>query len=176
VRAAESLHKDKLLQGTPDEIFTRLSENTILKGGVVFGACLDENGELMHDYVESIDGLARFHGTPKIQSRIEQAYWDAAIFLKQGRKVLFYGTPCHIAGLKQYLHREYVNLLTVDFVCHGMQSPKTLRNKKKEHASKSCFRPACRNCPFRSGESWSDITLDDTCFTAYSSPHLSLKE
>lgn len=36
--------------------------------------------------------------------------------------MLFSGTPCQIAGLKQYLNKEYENLLTVDFICHGVPS------------------------------------------------------
>jgi hypothetical protein len=48
--------------------------------------------------------------------------------LKEGRKVLFSGTPCQIAGLKRYLRKEYDNLLTVDFVCHGVPSPMIWRD------------------------------------------------
>ena len=43
--------------------------------------------------------------------------------MKAGRKVLFSGTPCQKAGLKRYLHKNYENLLAVDFVCHGVPSP-----------------------------------------------------
>ena len=44
-------------------------------------------------------------------------------FLKQGRKVLFCGTPCQVLGLKKFLRKEYGNLFTVDFLCHGVPSP-----------------------------------------------------
>jgi coenzyme F420-reducing hydrogenase beta subunit len=37
--------------------------------------------------------------------------------------VLFSGTPCQIAGLKAFLRKDYDNLLSVDFVCHGTPSP-----------------------------------------------------
>ena len=36
---------------------------------------------------------------------------------------MFTGTPCQIAGLKKYLGKDYENLLTQDFVCHGVPSP-----------------------------------------------------
>jgi hypothetical protein len=58
-----------------------------------------------------------------VQSTIGDTYREAKDFLKQGRKVLFSGTPCQIAGLKKYLRKEYDNLLTVDVVCHGVPSP-----------------------------------------------------
>ena len=53
------------------------------------------------------------------------------MFLKQGREVLFCGTPCQIAGLKNYLRKEYSNLLAVDFVCHGVPSPLIWREYPK---------------------------------------------
>jgi coenzyme F420-reducing hydrogenase beta subunit len=45
--------------------------------------------------------------------------------LKDGRKVLFSGTPCQIAGLVSFLRELYTtnNLLLVDLVCHGIPSP-----------------------------------------------------
>lgn len=44
-------------------------------------------------------------------------------FLKQNKEVLFTGTPCQIAGLRRFLGKDYENLLTVDFACHGVPSP-----------------------------------------------------
>lgn len=110
-------------QSSSGGIFTLLAEQTIKEGGVVFGARFDESWQVIHDYTESIEGLAPFRGSKYVQSRIGDTFQQAEAFLKQGRKVLFTGTPCQIAGLKKYLHKEYENLLTVDFVCHGVPSP-----------------------------------------------------
>ena len=57
------------------------------------------------------------------------------MFLKAGRKVLFSGTPCQIAGLKKFLCKEYDNLFTVDFVCHGVPSPGVFRWYMREELS-----------------------------------------
>lgn len=54
---------------------------------------------------------------------MEDNYKEVERFLKGGRKVLFSGTPCQISGLKHFLRKEYENLLTVDFICHGVPSP-----------------------------------------------------
>ncbi|MCC8153407.1 MAG: hypothetical protein LIP01_03835 [Tannerellaceae bacterium] len=32
-----------------------------------------------------------------------------------------------MAGLKRFLRKEYPGLLTIDFICHGVPSPKILR-------------------------------------------------
>lgn len=108
-------------------IFTLLAEKTIHENGVVFGARFDANWEVKHDYTESIEGLAAFRGSKYTQSRIEDNYLKAEQFLKKGKKVLFSGTPCQIAGLKKFLKKEYDNLLTIDLICHGVPSPKVWR-------------------------------------------------
>ena len=110
-------------QSSSGGIFTLLAEQTIKEGGVVFGARFDESWQVTHDYTESIEGLASLRGSKYVQSCIGDTFLKAEAFLKQGRKVLFTGTPCQISGLKKYLHKEYENLLTVDFVCHGVPSP-----------------------------------------------------
>ena len=62
-------------------------------------------------------------GAKYVQSELRDTFLEAENALKAGRKVLFSGTPCQIAGLKNYLGKEYDNLLTVDLVCHGVPSP-----------------------------------------------------
>ena len=37
--------------------------------------------------------------------------------------VLVCGTPCQMAGLRRYLGKEYQNLIIVDFICLGVNSP-----------------------------------------------------
>lgn len=103
--------------------FTMLAEVVLDEGGVVFGARFDENWEVMHDYTETKEGLEPFRGSKYVQSRVENTYIKAREFLKAGRKVLFTGTSCQIAGLKKFLCKEYDNLLAVDVVCHGVPSP-----------------------------------------------------
>lgn len=104
-------------------LFTLLAEETLSRGGVVFGARFDETWGVCHDYTETVEGLAPFRGSKYLQSRIGDNYQRAELFLKEGRPVLFTGTPCQIKGLVHYLGRAYDNLTTVDVVCHGVPSP-----------------------------------------------------
>lgn len=105
-------------------IFTLLAEIVIVQGGVLFGARFDEDWNVIHDFTETLEGVAAFCGSKYVQSRIGDSYRRVEKFLKAGRKVLFSGTPCQVAGLKRFLRKEYDNLLIVDFVCHGVPSPK----------------------------------------------------
>lgn len=43
--------------------------------------------------------------------------------MESGREVYFSGTPCQIDGFKNYLGREYENLITQDIICHGVPAP-----------------------------------------------------
>lgn len=123
VYAAKNKNEEIRRQSSSGGIFTLLAEKVIAEGGVVFGARFNEEWNVIHDYTDTIEGIAAFRGSKYVQSTIGDTYHKAKDFLVQGRKVLFSGTPCQIAGLKKYLRREYENLLTVDVVCHGVPSP-----------------------------------------------------
>ena len=110
----------------------------INEDGVVFGAKFDEDWSVFHDYTDTKEGLAAFRGSKYVQSRIGDSFKKAEYFLKAGRKVLFSGTPCQIAGLKRFLRKEYDNLLTVDFICHGVPSPGVWRKYLKEETARQC--------------------------------------
>lgn len=118
-------------QSSSGGIFTLLAETILAKDGVVFGARFDQNFDVIHDYTETVDGLKAFRGSKYVQSRVGETYMQAERFLKDGREVLFSGTPCQIAGLKRFLRKEYSNLLSVDFICHGVPSPKVWRMYKQ---------------------------------------------
>ena len=124
VYAAINKDEEIRMQSSSGGIFYLLAEKTISEGGVVFGARYDEDWQVVIDYAETMGGVIPFMGSKYVQARTATAFKDAEAFLKQGRKVLFSGSPCQIAGLHHYLRKEYDNLTTVDFVCHGVPSPK----------------------------------------------------
>lgn len=114
-------------QSSSGGIFTAIAESVTGRGGIVFGARFDDNWNVIHDSTETLEGLAAFRGSKYVQSRIGDCYIRAEQFLKQGRTVLFTGTPCQIAGLHGFLQKDYPNLLTVDIICHGVPSPEIWR-------------------------------------------------
>ena len=134
-----AIHKDESvrLQSSSGGIFTALAEKVIQDGGVVFGARFDDDWNVVHDYTESIDGLASFRGSKYVQSRVGDNYAKVKSFLTEGRTVLFTGTPCQTMGLWRFLRKDYENLIVVDFVCHGVPSSmvwrKYLNDLKETH-------------------------------------------
>ena len=132
VYAAKNDDESIRLKSSSGGVFTLLAEKIIEEGGVVFGAKFNENWVVIHDYTDTIEGLEPFRGSKYVQSVIGESYKQAEAFLKKGRKVMFTGTPCQIAGLKKFLRKDYENLLTVDFVCHGVPSPLVWRKYLQE--------------------------------------------
>lgn len=104
-------------------IFTAIAQYVIQKNGVVFGARLDQSMRVVHGYTDTVEGLSDFRGSKYVQSEIGDTYHQAEAFLKQGRLVLFSGTPCQIGGLKAYLGKSYGNLICQDIICHGVPAP-----------------------------------------------------
>lgn len=129
-----AMHYDEQIRliSSSGGVFTAIAEHIIGQGGVVFGARFHEQWEVVHDYTETIEGLAAFRGSKYVQSVIGNNYFIAEQFLKQGRQVLFTGTPCQVAGLKNVLRKDYNNLLTVDVACHGVPSPLVWRAYLKD--------------------------------------------
>ena len=104
--------------------FSLLAMLFINRGGVVFGAAINSNNEVYHTSITSIDDLDKLRGSKYVQSAVEETYKQARQKLSEGRKVLFSGTPCQIAGLYGYLKKDYNNLWTIDVICHGVPNAK----------------------------------------------------
>ncbi len=105
--------------------FTALAEKVIEKGGVVFGATfIEENKKVTHIAVDKKEDLIFLRGSKYLQSDVSTIYKSVEGFLKQGRLVLFSGTPCQVGGLKKYLRKEYENLILQDVACFGVPSRK----------------------------------------------------
>lgn len=105
-------------------IFTAVSDWILAQNGVVYGCVLDESFCAVHVRAECAEDRDCMRGSKYIQSKLGDTYKDVREDLTNGRIVLFTGTSCQVAGLKQYLGKEYENLLCVDIVCHGVPSPK----------------------------------------------------
>jgi len=105
-------------------VFSALMRQMLQQGGVVFGAGFDATMTLRHQSAQNEAEGRKFRGSKYLQSIIGDSYQEVKTYLQQGRRVLFSGTPCQVAGLYAYLGKDDNNLLTCDLVCHGVPSPK----------------------------------------------------
>ena len=120
-----------LRQSTSGGAFTALATTVIEMGGVVFGSGYDCDGKAKYDgplpvrcfAVDKVEDLRFFRNSKYVQSEIGNAYQEVEKYLKQGRLVLFSGTPCQCEGLYHYFGGKIPNGLgMVDVVCRAVPS------------------------------------------------------
>lgn len=113
----------ELLQNsTSGGIFGALAKHILQNGGYVYGASYTDNLTVKHIRIDSISELKRLHGSKYVQSDVSQSFVDIKEQLKNGKKILFCGTGCQIAGLLSYVGNNQSNLITIEVVCHGVPS------------------------------------------------------
>lgn len=120
--ACASLSDTRLLQSTSGGVFGELATYILDRGGVVYGCAYTGHLKATHIRVDCIDSLSVLFGSKYVQSNTCDTFKECELDLKNGREVLYSGTPCQIAGLKKFLQKEYSNLITIDLVCHGVAS------------------------------------------------------
>lgn len=111
-------------------IFGALATNVLQEGGVVYGAAFNYGEDVFRLECRSTDEvkLSALKKSKYVQSYVGDAYQRIKRDLEQGRKVFFCGTPCQVDGLRQVLKKDHENLLTADFVCHGVPPMSLLRD------------------------------------------------
>lgn len=120
-----AINKDEQtrLSSSSGGLFTAFAELVVNKGGLVWGARFNEQWDVVHDCIMAKEDVKLLRGSKYVQSNIGSSYKDIEQQLKAGSIVLFSGTPCQVAGLKHFLRKDYPDLYTIDFVCHGVPSP-----------------------------------------------------
>ncbi len=181
--------------------FSALAQSIIDNGGVVFGAAFDPKTNKVN-MVSSEDDLSLIRKSKYVDSFVADSFIHVKELLKNGRQVLYCGTPCQIAGLKKFIG-ENENLLLVDFLCHGVSSSKILDEHlsflSRKYNSKIVnvdFRPKsmgwsdhairvnfengkvydkyCMLDPYFYGDMVADIMLKDSCYSCkYTEKHCS---
>ena len=119
-------HKDEEIRAASSSggAFSLFADYVLSKNGLVYGCALDKNLKAQHICVDKPSDLNKLRGSKYVQSSLEEVYSDVKKNIKEGRMVLFTGTPCQTAGLYSFIGNErYENLYTVDFICHGVPSP-----------------------------------------------------
>ena len=108
-------------------IFSAVATAFLNNGGVVCGAAMDiVNGQadVRHIMIGTIEELPRLQGSKYVQSSAEGCYPAIKSSLEEGKKVLFSGTPCQVAAVKNIFVKYAANLFTIDIICHGVPSQK----------------------------------------------------
>jgi coenzyme F420-reducing hydrogenase beta subunit len=124
-----AFHKDEDTHeiSTSGGMFTPMYKSILAKGGKVVGVKYSEDMEVIYDIAENEKECEKFRGSKYVAADSRDVKPRVKELLDKGVPVLFSGNPCQIAGLKNYLRKDYDNLYTVDIICHGVPSPKVFR-------------------------------------------------
>ena len=107
-------------------IFSLLASYVETQGGVIYGAAFDEWFAVRHMRAEDVGEWKKFCVSKYTQSDMGDTFQSVKSDLRNGKLVLFSGTPCQVDGLIRYLRVARVSceqLITCDIVCHGTPSP-----------------------------------------------------
>ena len=118
--AACSRDDDVRRNSSSGGVFHILVDRILSENGCVFGCVFDGPEHVIHRKAEDRGGLAAMQGSKYLQSDLLDSFRAVKKELEEGRKVLFSGCPCQIAGLKRFLGAAQANLITMDVICHGV--------------------------------------------------------
>lgn len=123
-------NKDELVrnQSSSGGMFSAVAKIVLSRGGAVWGAGYSDDMTPIYKCVECPEKLNEIRGSKYVQCKVGGSFLQIKKQLSDGRMVLFCGTPCHVAGLYAFLNsKQTENLITIDFICHGVPAPKLFK-------------------------------------------------
>ena len=112
------------LDSTSGGVFSALASRMFQIGGNVAGAVYEKDHTVSHVLTSDSRMLDALRSSKYLQSYVGELFNQIKQLLENGKQVLICGTPCQIAGLYCVLGKDYERLITCDFICRGVNSPK----------------------------------------------------
>lgn len=120
--AAAISNKSLLKKSSSGGLFIALASSFIERGGYVCGCVFNDQMAAEHICTNDIEKVKHMMGSKYVQSNITTCMGNVKALLNDNHKVLFTGTACQVAAVKQYT-KDPDNLFCVDILCHGVPSP-----------------------------------------------------
>ncbi len=155
--------------------FSALADAMYEQGGFVSGAIYNDDFSVRNYISNNPTELEKLRSSKYLQSKAEGIFTEIRKLLNSGEKVLACGTPCQMAALRSFLRRDYENLIIIDFICRGVNSPKVYRayldSLEKRYKSKVVYvkaknkelgwRNLTRKVTFANGQSYYGVYMQD---------------
>lgn len=104
-------------------IFALIAEYVLENKGIVIGCTINyKEKKAQHVIIDKHKDIHCLQGSKYMQSDTLNTFTLVKKALKENKLVYYTGTPCQIAGLRNYLIKDYANLITSDLICHGVCS------------------------------------------------------
>jgi acetyltransferase-like isoleucine patch superfamily enzyme/coenzyme F420-reducing hydrogenase beta subunit len=121
--AAKHKNLEVVFDSTSGGLFSALAEKMYRDGGYVGGAIYNADFSIKHFISNDKKDLLALRSSKYTQSNLSGFYKQVKELVKKGEKVLVCGCPCQMAALRAFLRKDYENLIIVDFICRGINSP-----------------------------------------------------
>lgn len=133
VYAAYHKNPGEIEKSSSGGMFAAISDAVLKNKGVVIASRYNYDTDIVEYIVCRTSQERDFcRGSKYIQSHMsKEVYKTVEDELKKGTQVLFVGTPCHVAAMKQYVAVKKLNdelFLTCDIICHGVGSNEVWHN------------------------------------------------
>lgn len=140
IYACAGWHKDDhiVLDSSSGGVFYGLAQAVLSAGGVVFAAVYSDDCKTVAFASSDDVSLHKMLKSKYVESLVGLSFQRIKRELEAGRKVLFCGTPCQVAGLHHYLGKDYESLVTCDFACGGLPSHAIYQSYLRDLESKYC--------------------------------------
>lgn len=161
VYACYNKDKDVRLSSSSGAVFSSLAEYVLNKNGIVYGVAMSEDC-YSAEFIAVTDrsGLTKLRGSKYLQAKVGDTFKKAKVELQAGKLVLFTGTGCQVNGLKNFLGKDYDNLICMDVICHGAPSPALWKEYVQYQEKKSGGK--LKGINFRcKDESWTDFGMKE---------------
>lgn len=122
--AAEHKNIEVIFDSTSGGLFSALADIMYHNGGYVGGAIFNEDFSVKQYLSNNKADLPKLRSSKYLQSNFEGFFKQIRDLVKSGESVLVCGSPCQMAALRIFLGKNFDNLIIVDYICRGINSPK----------------------------------------------------
>lgn len=124
VFAAYNKDEEVRLDSTSGGLHSALANVMYNEGAYVCGAVYNKDHTVSHIVSHDKQILPQIRSSKYLQSSMLGEYKEIRSLLRNGENVFYCGTPCQVQALYNFLGKDYEKLITCDFICRGVNSPK----------------------------------------------------
>ena len=152
---------DKIRQSSSSGgLYSIFANYCFSQGGVANGVVFNDELLVVHKLCDKTEDTIPCRGSKYVQSRPGNIYREVKNALEAGKMVFFTSNPCQVDALYKFLGKDYDNLYTCDFICHGTPSPEYLKDSvnKITHGADSIDKITFRDLSF-----WGNFKIRVEC-------------
>lgn len=121
---AQNKDSNVLKRSSSGGVFTALAEYVFRNNGYVWGVQMNGNGKNEFKCASNVENLKSLCGSKYVEVDTALPFSKIKEQVQEGKLVLFSGTPCQVQAVNLFLkNKKYDNLILVDLLCYGVQSP-----------------------------------------------------